>query len=60
MVSTNSVEPSLVPFRRCTQCGAWLMLSCPPATTTSLSPTRMAWYPSATVRSPDPQSWFTP
>ena len=34
----------------------WLILSWPPATTTLASPQRMAWYPMATARSPDPQT----
>ena len=33
MVSTSSALPIFTPPRRCMQCGDWLMLSCPPATT---------------------------
>jgi hypothetical protein len=36
------------------------MLSWPPATTMALSPWEIAWTPSATLRSPEPHSWFTP
>ena len=32
------------------------MLSCPPATMMLASPQRMAWYPMATARRPDPQT----
>src|SRR5437016_6016450 len=35
MVSTSSASPIFTPFRRWMQCGAWLLLSCPPATTIS-------------------------
>jgi hypothetical protein len=60
IVSTICASPILTPLRRWMQCGAWLMLSWPPATTMSLSPLRIACQPSATVRSPEPHSWLTP
>ena len=59
MVSTSSAEPILVPLRKCMAWGERLMLSWPPATTMSLSPLRIAWKPSATVRRPEPQTWLT-
>src|SRR5215467_333925 len=60
MVSTSSSEPIFTPARRCCACGAMLIDSCPPATTISESPFMIAWYPSATVRRPEPHSWLTP
>src|SRR6185295_3993384 len=60
MVSTNSTPPILTPPRRYCACGAMLMDSWPPATTISEAPLTSAWYPSATERRPEPQSWLTP
>ena len=60
MVSTNLRSPIFWPARRYAACGAWLMLSWPPATTIALSPCLIAWTPSATLRRPEPHSWFTP
>ena len=56
----NFTSPILVPSRRCEQCGAWLMLSWPPATTTLEEPSSICWAPSATARRPEPHSWFMP
>ena len=50
------VSPIFCPLRRCATCGAWLMLSWPPATTMSASPSAMAWAPKATARKPEPQT----
>ena len=60
MVSMNFMSPILVPSRRCAQCGAWLMLSWPPATTMLEEPSAICWAPSATARRPEPHSWFMP
>jgi hypothetical protein len=51
-------SPILVPLRRCAACGAWLMLSWPPATTMLAEPSAICWAPSATARRPEPQSWL--
>ena len=60
MVSRNSTLPILVPLRRFETCGAPLMLSMPPATTTCESPLWIAWQPSATDFNPEPQRMLTP
>src|SRR4028119_1495957 len=38
MVSTSSRDPIFCPERSCWACGAWVMLSCPPATTRGAPP----------------------
>ena len=60
MVSMNCMSPIFTPLRRYAACGAMLMLSWPPAITILLSPVRICCAPSATARSPEPQSWLMP
>ena len=42
-----------------TTCGAWLIDSVPPASTTPASPSRICWAPWMTASKPEPQSRFT-
>ena len=60
MVSTSARSPIFCPARSCWACGAWVMLSCPPATMMRASPDAICWAASATARRPDPQSWLMP
>ena len=48
----------MVPLRRCAACWLWLMLSWPPAMTMFAAPDWICWAPSATARSPEPQTWL--
>ena len=59
MLSIMVKSPIRAPVRKWPTWGARLMLSWPPATTTSLSSFKIAWTPSATVRSPKPQTKLT-
>ena len=60
MVSTSSRLPIFWPARSCWACGAWVMLSWPPATMMLASPQAICWAASATARRPEPQSWLMP
>jgi hypothetical protein len=57
-LSTNFMSPIFWPWRSWAACGAWLMLSWPPATTILAEPSAICWAPSATARRPEPQIWF--
>ncbi len=60
MWSTSAVSPNFTPARLpSSMCGARLIDSWPPATTTSNSPARMSWSASAIASSPDRHTLFT-
>jgi hypothetical protein len=55
--STSVASPNLVPLREPgSRCGAWVIDSMPPATTTSNSPARMSWSASAIASRPERQT----
>ena len=57
MWSVISTVPYLKPSRDLgSRCGAWLIDSWPPATTTSNSPARISWSASAIASTPDRQT----
>ena len=60
MWSRIVTSPYLKPSRDfSSRCGAWLIDSIPPATTTSNSPSRISWSASAIASSPDRQTLLT-
>ncbi|OIQ67406.1 hypothetical protein GALL_510140 [mine drainage metagenome] len=60
MVSMSFQSPMRWPSREFgNTCGEALMFSCPPATTMSASPSRMACAASMTDLSPEPQTLLT-
>ena len=55
--STSLTSPNFTPSRDLgRKCGAWVMDSMPPATTTSNSPARISWSASAIASTPDRQT----